>query len=127
MQNNHKEMIACNRGKNHNDNTFFITNPGSQKKLAKHCFKYWNKRPVNPEFYLQWKDSSRRKKNQSISEGLVVQWLRLHLPMKEVWIQSLVRELKSYVFHDERNKNVKQKQYCNKCSKTFLKNGPHQK
>ena len=69
MQNNHKEMIACNRGKNHNDNTFFITNPGSQKKLAKHCFKYWNKRPVNPEFYLQWKDSSRRKKNQSIFRG----------------------------------------------------------
>jgi len=68
MQNSHKKMIACNRGKNHND-TFFITNPGSQKKLAKHCFKYWNKRPVNPEFCLQWKYSSRRKKNQSIFRG----------------------------------------------------------
>ena len=68
-QNSHQEMRACNRGKNHNDNTFFITNPGSQKKLAKHCFNYWNKRPVNPEFYLQWKHSSRRKKNQSIFRG----------------------------------------------------------
>ena len=39
-QNSHQEMRACNRGKNHNGNTFFITNPGSQKKLAKHCFNY---------------------------------------------------------------------------------------
>ena len=29
--------------------------------------------------------------------------------------------------HEERNKNVKEKQHCNKCSKTFKKNGPHQK
>ena len=28
---------------------------------------------------------------------LAVQWLRLHLPMQGVWVQSLVRELRSHM------------------------------
>ena len=29
--------------------------------------------------------------------SLVVQWLRLHLPMQGVWVQSLVAELRSHM------------------------------
>ena len=48
---------------------------------------------------------------------LAVQWLRLHLPMQPVQIQSLVRYLRSHMPHGQRNQKVKQKQYCNKLNK----------
>ena len=54
--------------------------------------------------------------------SLVVQWLRLHLPMQRVWVQSLVGELNS----QSKYQNIKQKQCCNKFSKDF-KNDQHKK
>ena len=48
---------------------------------------------------------------------LTVQWLRLHLPMQEVWVQSPVRELRSHMPHGQKLQNIKQKQYCNKFNK----------
>ena len=62
---------------------------------------------------------------------LAVQWLRLHLPMQEVPVQSLMQRT-----CDQRNKSIKQKQYYNKFNKDFFKkkkyvkqrilNGPQQ-
>ena len=43
--------------------------------------------------------------------------------MQEVWVQSPVRELRSYMTF---SKKPKQKQYCNNFNKDF-KNGLHQK
>ena len=57
---------------------------------------------------------------------LVVQWLRLCLPMQGVWVRSLVRQLGSHMPHSQKNQNIKQKTYCNKFNKGF-KTGPHQK
>ena len=45
---------------------------------------------------------------------LVFQWLRLHLPMQDVWVQSLVRELWSHLPPSQKHQHIKQKQYCNK-------------
>jgi len=56
--------------------------------------------------------------------SLGVQWVRLCLPVLSVWVQSLVRELRSHM--KPRSQNKKQKQYCNKLNKDF-KNDPHQK
>ena len=55
---------------------------------------------------------------------LVVQWLRLCLPMEWMWVQSLVRELSSSQDLQPKNQTIKQKQYCNKFNKDF-KSGPH--
>ena len=33
----------------------------------------------------------------TIGTSLVVQWLRIHLPMQEMWVQSLVGELRSHM------------------------------
>ena len=30
--------------------------------------------------------------NQAVGASLVVQWLRIHLPMQGTWVQALVRE-----------------------------------
>ena len=46
--------------------------------------------------------------------SLVVQWLRLHLPMQGVRVQYLVRKLRSHMLHGQKGKNIKQKQYYNK-------------
>ena len=46
---------------------------------------------------------------------LAVQWLRLHLPMQEVPVQSLMQRT-----CDQRNKSIKQKQYYNKFNKDFF-------
>ena len=51
--------------------------------------------------------------------SLVVQWLRLRLPMQGVWVQYLVRKLRSHVPHGQKSKNIKQKQYYNKFNKKF--------
>ena len=52
---------------------------------------------------------------------MVVQWLRLCLPMQGVWVQSLVRERKSHVPRSQKMETLKekQKQYCNKFTKYF--------
>ena len=55
--------------------------------------------------------------------SLVVWWLRLHLPMKGVQVQSLVGELKSHMPHDQKHKKEREreKQYCNKFNRCFKK------
>ena len=64
---------------------------------------------------------------KKIIEGtsLAVQWLRLHLPLQGVWVQSLVGELRFPRTSQPKNQNIRQKQYCNKFNKDF-KNGPIQ-
>ena len=49
--------------------------------------------------------------------SLVVQWLRLRLPLQGVQVQSLVRELRSHMPCE--NENINQNQYCNKFNKDF--------
>ena len=66
------------------------------------------------------------QKERLLGTSLVVQWLRLNLPMQGVWVQSLVGELRSHTPHGQKTKNIKQKQYCNNFNKDF-KNGPHAK
>ena len=65
-------------------------------------------------------------KNLSARTSLVVQWLRLHLPMQGMQVQFLVRELRSHMPQAKKPKHIRQKQYCNKFNKDF-KNGPHEK
>ena len=38
-----------------------------------------------------------RKKKRSVGTSLVIQWLRLHLPMQTEQVRSLVKELKPHV------------------------------
>ena len=64
--------------------------------------------------------------------SLTIQWLRLCILIQEVWVQSLVVELRSYMSQGQKTKKekkkkknkqtLKQKQYCNKSNKNF-KNG----
>ena len=58
--------------------------------------------------------------------SLVVQWLRLCLPMQ--WGRGSIPGLGARIPHASwpKKQNIKQKQYCNKFNKDF-KNGPHQK
>ena len=45
---------------------------------------------------------------QVLGTALVVQWLRLHLPMQGVRVPSLVRELGSHMAHGQKTKkNIK--------------------
>ena len=53
--------------------------------------------------------------------SLVVQRLRLRLPIQGMQVQSLVWELKSHMPRGQKNQNIKQKQYCNKFNKHFKK------
>ena len=46
----------------------------------------------------------------------MVQWLRLHLPMQGVWVQSLVGELRPYM---PKNQDIKQRQCSNEYNKDF--------
>ena len=46
--------------------------------------------------------------------SLVVQWLRLCLPMKRVWVPFLVEKLGPTCLMFKKNQNKKQKQYCSK-------------
>ena len=61
-------------------------------------------------------------RNFSPRTALVVQWLKLGLPMQGVWVRSLVRELRSTCLVAKRPQQ-KTKEYCNKFNKAF-KNGP---
>ena len=45
---------------------------------------------------------------------LVVQWLRLCLPMQRAWVQSVVKQLRSLIPRAKKPKHKQQKQYCNK-------------
>ena len=54
--------------------------------------------------------------------SLAVQWLELHLPMQGVWIQSLVRELRSHIPRGQKTKNCETEAYDNTLNKDF-KNG----
>ena len=58
--------------------------------------------------------------------SLAVQGLRFYLPVQGMWVHSLVGKLIFHMPHGQKNKNIKQKQYCNKFNKDF-KNDPHQK
>ena len=53
--------------------------------------------------------------------SLGVQWLRLHLPMHGMQVQSLVGQLRSHMPWGQKKKDIKQKQYCNKFTKDFKK------
>ena len=58
--------------------------------------------------------------------SLVVQWLRLGLPIEEgVQIQFLVWELISHMPQGQQNQNIKKKQYCNKLNKNLKKKDYH--
>ena len=48
-------------------------------------------------------------KTYFLGTSLAVQWLRLHLPMQGVRVQSLVRELRSHMLHGQKNKTKKKK------------------
>ena len=74
------------------------------------------------KFYLKYflpKSLPRLLVIETLSTGasLVVQWLRLHLPLQGVQVQSLVRELRSHMPCE--NENINQNQYCNKFNKDF--------
>ena len=62
---------------------------------------------------------------QNIGTSLVVQWLKLSFPVQEVWVQSLLGELRSHMPCGQKTK-TEQKQYGEKFNKDF-KNGPRQK
>ena len=53
---------------------------------------------------------------------MVVHWLTFQRPMKWVWIESQVRELRFHLPRGQKKKKMMQK-YCNKFNKDF-KNGP---
>ena len=57
--------------------------------------------------------------------SLAVQRLRLQLPMQGVQVQHLALEAGIPHASQPKNQNIKQKQYCSKFNKDFLK-GPHQ-
>ena len=44
-----------------------------------------------------------------LKDAPVVQWLRLGLPMQEVWIRSLVRGLRSHTPRGQKDQNIKKK------------------
>ena len=66
-------------------------------------------------------DDITEEKRGSSWSSLVVQWLRLCLPVQGLRVQSLVGELRALAAKKPKHK---QKQYCNKFNKDFL-NGPH--
>ena len=83
-------------------------------------------------FYFCYIISTSMSKNNRWGTSLVVYWLRLHLLMQGVWVQSLVGELRSPC--PKAKNKTKQKQNINNRSNTVTnsidfqdKNGPHQK
>ena len=70
---------------------------------------------------FQMPQTTQPLKTPSQGSPVVVQWLRLHLPMQGVWVQSLVRELRSRLPCGQKTKHKKQKHYCNKFNKCNLK------
>ena len=71
-----------------------------------------------------WSLKESVKRQSHVGTSLVVQWLKLCLPMQGVRVGSLVEELGSHMPSAKKNQNIKQKQYCNKFNKDtkiFLK------
>ena len=62
-----------------------------EKGTLLHC--WWECKLVQPLWRTLW----RFLKKLKIGTSLVVQWLRSHLPMQGMWVQSLVRELRSHM------------------------------
>ena len=60
-----------------------------------------------------------------LGTSLVAQWLKLHLPMHGVLVQSLVGDLRSHRPRGQKSQNIKQEQYFYEFN--TLKNGPHKK
>ena len=54
-----------------------------------------------------------------LSSSLAVQWLKLGLPIKGVWVQSLVGELGSYVLHSQKSKTGNRSHIVTKSIKTL--------
>ena len=65
-----------------------------------------------------------QNKKPRTGTSLVIQWLRLHLPMQGMWVGSLVRELRSHMPWGQ-NLNIEQKPYCKTLVKTL--SSPHPK
>ena len=59
-----------------------------------------------------------------LGSSLAVQYLRLLLPMKGVWVRSLVGELRSHRLHGQKPEYRKRNQHCNTFNKVF-QNGTH--
>ena len=51
-----------------------------------------------------WRKCFKRHRLFVLGTSLVVQWLRLHLPMQGVWVWSLVGELRSHMPHGRETK-----------------------
>ena len=66
-------------------------------------------------------------KNEQNRDFPVVQWLRLHLTMQGVWIQSLVWELKFHMPQGPKSRTQKQRNNTVTNSIKTLENGPHKK
>ena len=49
----------------------------------------------------------------------MVQWLRLHIPMQRVVVQSLVGELRPHMPCGQKNQNTTQEPYCDKLTEDF--------
>ena len=65
------------------------------------------------------------QKIKPLGTSLVVQWLRLCLPMQGVQFQSLVMELRSHMAHAAKTpKHKQQKKYCKNSIKDLKKNQP---
>ena len=92
------------------------------------CFR-WNFPEVS-ELALIWAWKGRYISIDKEEEdtSLVVQWLKLCLPVQRAWFWSLVRELRSHMPHGQKKpkteQNIKHRQYYNKFNKD-IKNGPH--
>ena len=82
--------------------------------LRSHCYgpHFMNRATFNEATVLInfWKQL--RNKIKEMGTSLAVQWLRLHLSMQEVWVWSLIGELRSYMPLQPKKRNIKQKQYC---------------
>ena len=63
----------------------------------------WNLKKIQMNVYAKQKQIHRCRK-QTYGTSLVVQWLGLHLPMQGVWVQFLVRELRSQMLHGQKTR-----------------------
>ena len=61
-------------------------------------------------------------KETSMGTPLAVQWLRFHLPVQELWVQSLVRELRSHMPRGAVQKKKNTQQNRNICRNTDYTN-----
>ena len=55
------------------------------------------KEEENELFCLDLQVAKRQPERAMIGTSLVVQWLRIHLPMQGTWVRSLIGELRSHM------------------------------